>query len=86
MSLEDGLPGPAPAPGLDETEIPVVVAVHIRPLIEDELYSGCRACLAVTEGEPQVRARVYNGFAASAFTATHERTRWILVAQCDCHA
>lgn len=38
----------------EQAEIPVVVAVHIRPLIYDELIQGCRECFRVTEGEPQV--------------------------------
>lgn len=42
-----------PADG--QSEIPVVVAVHIRPLIHDEVVNGCTPCLSVTEGEPQVR-------------------------------
>lgn len=42
-----------PADG--QSEIPVVVAVHIRPLIHDEVVNGCSPCLSVTEGEPQVR-------------------------------
>lgn len=42
-----------PADG--QAEIPVVVAVHIRPLIHDEVVNGCTPCLSVTEGEPQVR-------------------------------
>ena len=43
-----------PADG--QAEIPVVVAVHIRPLIHDEVVNGCSPCLSVTEGEPQVRS------------------------------
>jgi hypothetical protein len=39
----------------DQTEIPVVVAVHIRPLIHDELMTGCRECLTVADGSSQVR-------------------------------
>lgn len=31
-----------------------MVAVHLRPLIYDELMQGCQECLRVTEGEPQV--------------------------------
>lgn len=33
----------------------VCVAVHVRPLIGEELEQGCRPCLAVVPGEPQVR-------------------------------
>lgn len=33
----------------------VAVAVHIRPLIEQELDQGCEECLEVTPGVPQVR-------------------------------
>ena len=36
----------------------VCVAVHIRPLIEQELEQGCAECLAVTPGMPQVSYRV----------------------------
>jgi hypothetical protein len=39
----------------DTAEIPVVVAVNIRPLIYDEL-DGCRECLHVTEGEHRYAA------------------------------
>jgi hypothetical protein len=39
----------------DQTEIPVVVAVHIRPLIYDEIISGCRPCLSVADQDAQVR-------------------------------
>jgi hypothetical protein len=38
----------------DQTEIPVLVAVHIRPLIHDELMTGCRECLTVADGSSQV--------------------------------
>jgi hypothetical protein len=38
----------------DQAEIPVVVAVHIRPLIPDEVVTGCKPCLSVADGEPQV--------------------------------
>lgn len=37
-----------------ETEIPVVVAVHVRPLIHDEVVTGCKPCLSVADREPQV--------------------------------
>jgi len=36
----------------------VAVAVHIRPLIEQELDQGCEDCLDVTPGVPQVRLLV----------------------------
>ena len=49
----EGAP-PADAAQIEQAEIPVVVAVHIRPLIYDELLQGCRECLQVTDGEPQV--------------------------------
>lgn len=44
-----------------QAEIPVVVAVHIRPLIHDEVVNGCTPCLSVTEGEPQVRPSLLVG-------------------------
>lgn len=30
------------------------VALHIRPLIADERQHGCRECVSVTQGKPQV--------------------------------
>ncbi|KAK7251004.1 hypothetical protein RIF29_33855 [Crotalaria pallida] len=33
----------------------VKVAVHIRPLIADERQQGCRECVSVTPGKPQVQ-------------------------------
>ncbi|XWS33576.1 hypothetical protein CRYUN_Cryun22dG0095200 [Craigia yunnanensis] len=33
----------------------VKVAVHIRPLIGDELTQGCKECVTVTSGKPQVQ-------------------------------
>ena len=32
----------------------VKVALHIRPLIGDERSQGCRECVSVTPGKPQV--------------------------------
>jgi hypothetical protein len=32
----------------------VKVAVHIRPLIADERLHGCKECVTVTPGKPQV--------------------------------
>lgn len=32
----------------------VKVAVHIRPLISDERLQGCKECVTVTPGKPQV--------------------------------
>lgn len=32
----------------------VKVAVHIRPLIGDERLQGCKDCVAVVPGKPQV--------------------------------
>lgn len=32
----------------------VCVAVHVRPLIEQEVQEGCAPCLDVTPGAPQV--------------------------------
>ena len=42
-------------PADEQGEIPVVVAVHIRPLIYDEIVSGCRKVLTVAEQDAQVR-------------------------------
>ena len=39
-----------------DNEIPVVVAVHVRPLIAPELASGFRPCLQVAQEDAQVRA------------------------------
>lgn len=39
----------------EEAEIPVVVAVHVRPLIHDEVVTGCKPCLSVSDRDPQVR-------------------------------
>lgn len=33
----------------------VRVAVHVRPLIGDEKLQGCKDCVAVVPGKPQVR-------------------------------
>ena len=35
----------------------VNVAVHIQPLIDVELLQGCKDCVSLVYGEPQVRAR-----------------------------
>lgn len=32
----------------------VKVAVHLRPLIGDERVQGCKECVSVTPGKPQV--------------------------------
>lgn len=47
----DAVHGDEPAA---EAEIPVVVAVHVRPLIHDEVVTGCKPCLSVADGESQV--------------------------------
>ena len=36
----------------------VKVAVHIRPLIADERQQGCRECVSVTPGKPQVLTEI----------------------------
>lgn len=33
----------------------VKVAVHVRPLIGDERLQGCKDCVTVVPGKPQVR-------------------------------
>lgn len=52
-SSDDGQQQQKPTEEL--TEIPVVVAVHIRPLIYDEIAAGCRTCLSVVDQSSQVR-------------------------------
>ena len=47
MAVEDHLSAAA-------QEDSVVVAVNVRPLIDLELAEGCKPCLHVTPGEPQV--------------------------------
>lgn len=37
----------------------VKVAVHVRPLIGDERAQGCKECVAVTHGNPQVTKRTF---------------------------
>jgi len=32
----------------------VKVAVHVRPLINDEKVQGCKDCVTVVSGKPQV--------------------------------
>lgn len=51
--------GSTTVPAMPDEEIPVVVAVHLRPLIYDELMQGCQECLRVTEGEPQVSTTAF---------------------------
>ena len=36
----------------------VKVAVHIRPLIPEETLQGCKDCVTIPPGEPQVNPRV----------------------------
>lgn len=36
----------------------VKVAVHVRPLIGDEKVQGCKDCVSVVPGKPQVRIRI----------------------------
>jgi hypothetical protein len=45
---------------MESDECSVCVAVHVRPLIEDEEDAGCRTCLAVAPDEPQVD-RMWSG-------------------------
>jgi hypothetical protein len=35
----------------------VKVAVHVRPLIGDEKLQGCKDCVAVVPGKPQVKTQ-----------------------------
>lgn len=36
----------------------VKVAVHVRPLIGEEKVQGCKDCVTVVSGKPQVRTRI----------------------------
>lgn len=61
MTVDAPLPPPAAAAaatadGAAAAES-VVVAINIRPLVDSELAEGCKECLLVTPGEPQVRFR-----------------------------
>lgn len=38
----------------------VKVAVHIRPLIGDERLQGCKDCVTVVPGKPQVQSAFEN--------------------------
>jgi kinesin family protein 4/21/27 len=51
MAVEDHLPAAAQEARQEDS---VVVAVNVRPLIDLELAEGCKPCLHVTPGEPQV--------------------------------
>ena len=44
------------ATGYDEGALAVKVAVHIRPLIGNELLQGCKDCVSLVPGEPQVHS------------------------------
>lgn len=46
-------PGASVKPAAEE-DCSVCVAVHIRPLIANEVADGCQACLSVAEGQKQV--------------------------------
>ena len=50
---------PSPSPASPATnggeDCCVKVAVHIRPLIADERAQGCKDCVTVVSGKPQVR-------------------------------
>lgn len=41
-----------------EEDCSVCVAVHIRPLIENEIADGCQPCLSVANSQPQVRSKL----------------------------
>ena len=57
MTVEAPLPPPLPLPAAagEAAAESVVVAINIRPLVDSELAEGCKECLLVTPGEPQVR-------------------------------
>lgn len=46
----------APSPQEDASKAgeSVCVAINIRPLVAAELEEGCKECLTITPGEPQV--------------------------------
>jgi kinesin family protein 4/21/27 len=49
-------PSPSPSPASNGGEnCCVKVALHIRPLIADERAQGCKDCVTVVSGKPQVR-------------------------------
>jgi hypothetical protein len=62
MTAEDSSGGGvAPRPGTacaasrkEDDAVAVRVAVHIRPLVEQELAKGCQEILDVSPGQPQV--------------------------------
>ncbi|KAG8632651.1 kinesin-like protein KIN-4A isoform X2 [Manihot esculenta] len=47
-------PSPSPSPASAE-DCCVKVAVHVRPLIGDERAQGCKDCVTVVSGKPQVQ-------------------------------
>ena len=58
---------------LDESEATqaVQVALHIRPLIPLERVQGCRDCITVVPGEPQVGTFLIAEFSFEAFIFLH---------------
>ena len=50
------------AAAYDEGAQAVKVAVHIRPLIGNELLQGCKDCVSLVPGEPQVLHSVLSRF------------------------
>lgn len=55
MTVEAPPPMPPAAAAADAAAESVVVAINMRPLVDSELAEGCKECLLVTPGEPQVR-------------------------------
>lgn len=43
------------SPSGEDKDCCVKVAVHIRPLIGDERLQGCKDCVTVVPGKPQVQ-------------------------------
>ena len=43
------------------------MAVHVRPLIANELTDGCSVCLELDEDRPQVKVEVVQGFSTSRY-------------------
>ncbi|XP_057986870.1 kinesin-like protein KIN-4A isoform X2 [Hevea brasiliensis] len=48
-------PSPSPATPASAEDCCVKVAVHVRPLIGDERAQGCKDCVTVISGKPQVQ-------------------------------
>lgn len=59
----------------------VKVALHIRPLIGDERLQGCKECVTVTPGKPQVLCLVFHkklGFLSFKLLVLLYLDNWVL--------